>query len=38
MMARVDRSVQVVKSHQVVALHSSRLGDIVDTEPRVGSR
>jgi len=37
-MAQVDPSLQVVKSHQVVALHSSILGDIVDSEPRVGSR
>jgi len=38
MMARVDPSLQVVKSCQVIALHSSILGDIVDSEPRVGSR
>jgi len=38
MMARVDPSLQVVKSHQVIALHSLILGDIVDSEPRVGSR
>jgi len=38
MMARVDPSLQVVKFRQVIALHSSILGDIVDSEPRVGSR
>jgi len=38
MMAWVDPSLQVVKSHQVVALHSMILGDIVDSEPQVGSR
>jgi len=38
MMAQVDPSLQVVKPHQVIPLHSSILGDIVDSEPRVGSR
>jgi len=33
MMASVNPSLQVVKSHQVVALHLSILGDIVDSEP-----
>jgi len=36
-MAQVDPSQQVDKSHQVVTLHSSILGDIVDSEPWVGS-
>jgi len=38
MMARVDPSLQVVESHLVIALHSSILGDIVDSEPQVASR
>jgi len=38
MMARVDPSLQVVKSHQVIALHSLIFGDNVDSEPQVGSR
>ena len=38
MTARVDPSLQVVKSHQVIGLHSSTLGDIVDSEPQVDSR
>jgi len=29
---------QVVKSQHVIALHSLILGDIVDSDPRVGSR
>jgi len=37
MMASVDSNLPVVQSHQVIALHSSILGDIVDSEPRVGS-
>jgi len=36
-MARVDPILQVVKSNQVIAIHSSILGDIVDWELRVGS-
>jgi len=38
MMAWVNPSLQVVKSYQVIALHSSRLGDIVDLGSRVSSR
>jgi len=38
MMARVNPSLQEVKSREVIALHSLILGDIVDSEPRVGSR
>ena len=38
MMAWVDPSLQVVESHRVIALQSSILGDIVDSEPRVGCR
>jgi len=38
MMARVDPSMQVVLSHQVIAFHSWILGDIVDSVPGVGSR
>jgi len=38
MMAQVDPILQVVNSRQVIALHSSTVGDIVDSEPRVGSR
>jgi len=34
MMSRVDPILPVVKSNQVLALHSSILGDIVDSEPR----
>jgi len=37
-MAWVDRSMQVVKSHQVIALYWSILGDIVDSDPWAGSR
>jgi len=38
MMARVDPSLQEVKSRQVITPHSWIMGDIVDSEPRVGSR
>jgi len=38
MMAQGDLSPQVVESHCVIALRSSILGDIVDTEVPVGSR
>jgi len=38
MMARVNPSLQVVKSHQVIAFNSSILGDIVDSDYRVGFR
>jgi len=37
-MAQGDPSQQVVESHWVIALHSSILGDIVDSELPVGSR
>jgi len=37
MIAQVDPSLQVVKSLQVIALHSSILGDIGNSEPRVSS-
>jgi len=33
MMAQVNPSLLVVKSHQVIALHSLILGDSVDSEP-----
>jgi hypothetical protein len=38
MMAQGDPSRQVVESRWVIALHSSILGDIVDSELPVGSR
>jgi len=37
MMAPVDPSLQVVKSHQVTSIHLVMLGDIVDSEPLVDS-
>ena len=37
MVARVDPSLQLVKSDLVIALHSSTLGDIVDSQRQVGS-
>jgi hypothetical protein len=38
MMSQGDPSWQVIESHRVIALHSSILGDIVDSELPVSSR
>jgi len=37
-MACVDPILEVVKSRQVIALHSSIFGEIVESEPEVSSR